>query len=390
MRIAMIGQRGMPATFGGIERHVEELGAELVERGHDVTVFCRPYYVPDRPVCHRGVALRYLPTVSTKHFDAICHSGLSTAAALARRFDIVHYHALGPGLLAPLPRWLSSAKVVLTVHGRDDQRAKWGVTARSVLRTASWMSARVPDATIVVSKELDLFYASRYGRATDYIPNGVVSRERRPSTALTRDLGLKRDRYLLFVGRLVPEKAPDLLIRAFRHVEGDLRLALVGGSSFSTSYVRQLRDLAAADPRVSLVGFQYGHALDELYTNAAAFVLPSALEGLPLTLLEAGSFGAPIVASDIPPHLEILGNRDRPGRRIFASGDEAELVDAIRRAIDDPAGERAGADSFRGHIVAGYRWGDNAERTEQVYRRILRQPAGRFRAPEAAASGGTR
>jgi len=382
----MIGQRGVPATFGGIERHVEELGAELVERGHDVTAFCRPYYVADRPDHHRGMRLRYVPTVSTKHLDAIFHSSLCSAAALGQRFDIVHYHALGPGLVAPLPRFLSRAKVVLTAHGRDDQRAKWGVVAQSVLRTASWMSARVPHATIAVSQDLTAFYANQYGRAADYIPNGVVPRNRRPPAAITEHLGLQPGRYLLFVGRLVPEKAPDLLIRAFRQIEGDVRLVIVGGSSFTTGYCSDLRELAAADRRVSLVGYRYGPALDELYTNAGAFVLPSSLEGLPLTLLEAASFGAPIVASNIPPHLEVLGRSDRPGRRIFASGNESELVAALRRVMEDPGTERAGADIFRDQVIASYRWDHAADRTEEVYRRVL-EPSRRV--PLGAGAGGS-
>src|SRR6266516_3040213 len=227
-----------------------------------------------------------LPTVGTKHLDAIVHSGLSTAAALAGRFDVLHYHALGPGMLALAPRCQPGARAVLTVHGLDDERAKWGLVARSVLKTAGWLSARVPDATIVVSRDLQRHYQQRHSRATMYVPNGVVITPAPASpTGVLARLGVEPGRYLVFVGRLVPEKAPDLLLRAFRRLRGEWRLVIVGDSSFTADYVKSLREQAAADPRVVLAGFVYGAELAELYASAACFVLPSLLEGLPLTLL---------------------------------------------------------------------------------------------------------
>ena len=166
MRIAMIGQRGIPATFGGVEHHVEELGSRLAERGHQVTVYSRSNYTSERQTIYRGMRPRYLPTVSSKHLDAIVHSTLSTVDAMLADADIVHYHAVGPGLPAVLPRYLSGAKVVLTVHGLDAERAKWSRSAQLVLRFGQWMSARVPDATIVVSRDLAHHFRDRYGRST--------------------------------------------------------------------------------------------------------------------------------------------------------------------------------------------------------------------------------
>lgn len=373
MRIAFIGQRGVPATFGGIEHHVEEIGARLADRGHDVTVFCRTNYTStERPDRYRGMRLCHLPTVGSKHFDAIVHSALSTVSAIGGgRFDILHYHALGPGLVAPLPRYLSASRVVLTVHGLDDERAKWGRVASAVLRTAGWMSARVPDATIVVSRALQAHYAARHGRDAVHIPNGVDEPEPQPAREIVDRFGLRPGDYLLFVGRLVPEKAPDLLIRAFGQIPGDLRLVIAGGSSFSDSYVDDVSRLAAGDARVLLTGYVYGDTLQELYANAAAFVLPSSLEGLPLTLLEAASHGTPVVASAIPPHLEVLGG-DAAGQRLFPPGDEAALVGAITRCIADPAGERAGAKVLRRRILQDYSWKAAVDATEAVYRQVLR------------------
>jgi glycosyltransferase involved in cell wall biosynthesis len=370
LRIAMIGSRGVPARWGGIERHVEELSALLVERGHHVTVFCRSNYVQERVPEHRGMRLRQLPTISTKHLDAIVHSGLATSAAIASSFDILHYHALGPGVMGVLPRFLSAAKVVQTVHGLDDQRAKWGRGATAVLRTAGWLSGRVPDATIVVSQDLRRHYQERHRCQAIYVPNGVVlPPPRPPATALAR-LGLLPGRYLLFVGRFVPEKAPDLLLRAFRQVAGDDRLVLAGNSSFTSDYVQGLREQAAEDPRVVLAGFVYGAELEELYSNAAAFVLPSELEGLPLTLLEAAAAATPVVASSIPPHLEVIG-QDGPGHRLVPPGDETALARALAGVLGNRARERAGAVALRDRVRRAYRWPDATDTTERVYRWVL-------------------
>lgn len=370
LRIAMVGQRGVPATFGGIEHHVENLGARLAARGHLVTVYCRTNYGTERPASYRGMTLRHLPTAGTKHLDAITHSAVSTAVAMTAHHDIVHYHALGPGLFSPLPRFLSGARVVQTIHGLDDERAKWGPAAKAVLSTAGWLSARVPDATIAVSRALADHYAGR-GRAAVYIPNGVDRPTRRAADEISRRFGLTAGSYVLFLGRLVPEKAPDLLIRAFRAIPGEHRLVIAGGSSFTDDYVQSLHDLAATDPRVVLPGYVYGNVLDELYSNAAAFVLPSALEGLPLTLLEAASYGAPIVVSDIPPHLEVVG-AEGPGHRVFPSGSAEGLTVALRRSLAGGGPEREGAERLGARVLANYRWEAVTDATEALYRRLVR------------------
>lgn len=369
LRIAVIGSRGVPATFGGIEHHVEELGARMVQRGHEVIVYARTNYVERPLTTYRGMRVVTLPTVSSKHLDAIVHSSLATVKAMGERVDVVQYHAIGPGIPAVLPRAFGRAKVALTVHGRDGERAKWGRGARTVLTAAEWLSARVPDATIVVSEDLARHYREAHHRPTDVIANGVdpgVPRE--PDQIRTR-WGLEAGSYVLFVGRLVPEKAPDLLLRAFRRIPGDRRLVIAGGSSFTDDYVRSLEREAAGDPRVVLAGYVYGDTLRELYTNAAAFVLPSFLEGLPLTLLEAASYGTPVVASDIAPHREIVRSSG-PGHRLFRAGSEQGLAEALGGALGDPVAERAAAATLRDDVLARYRWDDAVEQTLEVYERI--------------------
>ena len=362
----MIGQRGVPATFGGIERHVEEMSAGLVQLGHDVTVFSRPSYQPGFAREYRGINVRPAPTLGTKHLEAIVHSAVSTVMASARPPDIVHYHALGPGLLAPIPRFLTPSRVVLTVHGLDGDRAKWGRGAQAVLGAATWMSARVPDATVVVSKALAKHYMERYGRSTFYIPNGVSAVPPRPADEIRARWGLAERSYILFVGRLVQEKAPDLLISAFRQVQTNLRLVIAGGSSFTDSYVTQLHRMAEEDERIILPGYVYGSALEELYSNAAVFVLPSSVEGLPLTLLEAASYGVPIVASSIPPNVEVVGTDG--DARLFPPGDKQALVEALSAAVRE--GTQEGSSSrmrLRDRVLKDYQWQPAVQRLDEIY-----------------------
>jgi glycosyltransferase involved in cell wall biosynthesis len=370
LRIAMIGQRGVPATFGGIEHHVEEIGARLSQRGHEVTVFCRDNYVKEGRDEYRGMRLRHLGTIGTKHLDAIAHSAASTLRAMGDSFDVIHYHALGPGLVSIAPRLGSRAKVVQTIHGLDYDRAKWGGLARSVLKTAGWMSGHIPDATITVSRSLAKHYATRYGCRATYIPNGAASLRHRPTRRETERLGLQEGRYLLFVGRLVPEKHPDLLVRAFRRIPGDVRLVLAGGDSFTSTYVRSITSLAKHDERIILPGYVYGGTLESLYQNAAAFILPSCLEGLPLTLLEAIACGTPVVVSDIAPHREIVTD-DGPGHHVVPCGNEDALSGALASVLQHGQAERQGAAALREEVLRTYNWDGVADATEGVYSQVV-------------------
>jgi glycosyltransferase involved in cell wall biosynthesis len=269
--------------------------------------------------------------------------------------------------------------VVLTVHGLDYDRDKWGVGARAALKSAAWVSAHVPHATITVSKNLAEFYLERYGRAAHYIPNGVAAPVRRTPRLITERFGLRGGDFALFLGRLVPEKAPDLLLRAFRNVDTSARLVIAGGSSFTDDYVRELEALAARDPRVLLVGPVHGELLQELYTNATLFVLPSRLEGLALTLLEAASYRLPLVTSDIPPNREVIGT-DGPGGRTFHSGDEAGLTEALTATLGDLKAARVGAERLGDRVVREYDWEAATTATEAVYEQVLHRKGAARRA----------
>lgn len=369
LHIAMVGQKGLPATFGGIEHHVENIGARLVERGHRVTVYCRTSYSEVRVEEHRGMRLVTAPTIGTKHLDAIVHSATSTGKALAARADVVHYHGIGPGLVAPVPRFLSRSSVVMTVHGLDHQRAKWGAAAQAVLGAAHWMSGRVPDELVVVSQDLVEHYRDRSRHGVTYVPNGVVQQPAAPAHLLD-EFGLQPGRFAVSVGRLVPEKRADLLIRAFRRVEGDYQLAIVGDSSFSDDFSRHLRQLADGDPRVVFTGFAYGPTLAALYQHAGVFVQPSALEGLPLTLLEAVSNDCPVLVSDIAPHHEVLGTGSSRHRTVRVDDLEA-LTQALREMLGTELPPDPQARELRSKVVSHYSWDTATRELEQIYLRSL-------------------
>ena len=374
LHIAMIGQKGLPATYGGVEHHVEQIGKRLAARGHRVTVFSRRSYgdVPRGP--YLGMDIHPAPTIASKHLDAIVHSGTSTVLALRQGCDVLHYHALGPGLVAPLPRYASRSGVVLTVHGLDHERGKWGGPAQYVLGLAYWMSARVPNETIVVSETLRDTYVDRFGRTAQFIPNGV-EQPAPASPDLLAEFGLEPQKYLLFVGRMVPEKAPAALLEAYRGLDTQLRLVLVGGSSFTDTYTQEVRRLASDDPRVLFLGFIHGERLRALYQYSRLFVLPSLLEGLPLTLLEALSHGAPVVASDIPPHREVLGDSGS-GHALFRSGDLGSLQETLAQALTVDPRQSAELLRFRESILDQYDWDTATDALEQAYLRVAPPPAG--------------
>jgi glycosyltransferase involved in cell wall biosynthesis len=308
--------------------------------------------------------------VETKHLEAVVSVARATLATIGRKYDVVHYHAVGAALLSPVARLLTRAKVVVTIHGLDAERDKWGRFATIPLRVGTWLSAHVPHATVVVSKALGEVYCERYGRATTHIVNGCPTVHRQPAHLVEERFGLAPGSYALFVGRLVPEKAPDLLIEAFRDVPGDVRLVIAGGSSYTDGYVARLRELAAADPRVLLAGYVYGDDLAALYSNAGVFVLPSHLEGLPLTLLEAAAYGCRVVASDIPPHVEVL-RESQPGGHLFPAGDRDALAKALTEAFaSDPAVEEAGAAALSARVTTEYSWDRASTDTLALYRRL--------------------
>jgi glycosyltransferase involved in cell wall biosynthesis len=377
LRIAWIGSRGVPARCalgGGIERAVEELGGRLAARGHDLTVYCRSYYTRDGGDYH-GMHRVVLPTVKSKHLDTIVHAALASLHALGRRYDVVQYFAFGPSLLAWTPR-LTGARAVASVRTLEWQREKWGLLARAVLALGERASIHCPHATSTVSAPAKAYLEGKYGRTVVHIPNGVAAPVVRAPQAIV-ELGLVPGEYLLFVGRLVPEKGCHELVQAFATVRTGKALVVAGAPSYSEAYAAGLR--RAADARVRFLGHVAGPPLEELYAHAAAVVLPSHVEGLSNALLEAMSYGRCVVVSDIAENLVVVED----DAVIVPRGDVAALAAALQRVCDDPEladglGKRAAQ-----RALTRYSWDAVADATEALYRSLVDGPAGE---PEPAAT----
>lgn len=365
----MIGQKGIPATYGGVERHVEELSARLVELGHDVTVYSRPHYGRREVTEHRGVRVVMLPSIATKHLDAITHTAVCTAHAMRHGFDIVHYHAVGPALLSWLPR-VREIPTVVTIHGQDHLRPKWGWAARVALKAGQWTAVHGPAATICVSESLALDLQRTYGRRVDFVPNGVKLCTDTDDSILD-ELGIEPNRYILFAGRLVPEKGCHYLIDAWCQAGRPMPLVMAGDSSFSRDYVGRLRNMCA-DRRLLFPGYVYGPRLASLFRNAKLFVLPSDVEGLPIVLLEALGYGTPVLASDIPPNREVLGAMGD----MFEAGNVSELRDALGSSLAESASDCMEMNHLAERVALAYSWTSVARHADETYRRALRSPVG--------------
>lgn len=362
LSIAFIGGRGVGGTYSGIETYYEELGSRLAERGHAVTAYCRPYFTPGT-VSYRGIRVRRVPCVRSKHLETLSHSLLSTFDALRRDYDIIQYHAIGSAPLSLLPR-LFGRTTILSVRGLDWQRAKWGRFARTALKFGEWASVRCPTSTVVVSRTLQAHYASVHGRTPYFIPNAVVPCEHRAVEKIARH-GLRKDGFLLFAGRLSPEKGVHTLLEAMRPFADRMKLVLAGGTSYSDGYIDHLRQ--AAWDNVVFLGNVDRDTMQELYSNCYAYVLPSAMEGLSVGLLEALSYGACILATDIPENLEVIGSAGLT----FPFGDAGALRSQLGAILDDPHLVREYRRRATAHAQAQPDWDEVARRTEGLYYEIL-------------------
>lgn len=369
LRIAMVGTRGMPANYGGVETVVDVLARQLVRRGHDVTVFCRSEDYEHHPPMLDGVNLVYLRAAESPGIGAMAHALRSAIYCIGRDFDIIHFHALGPGLMSLLSRPLTRSTVVVTVHGRDDKRDKWGRAARLVLRFAASASARVPHSTLVVSRTLADEYADEFRRTTTVVPNSIRPiAPIEPGSTLER-FDLTPGRYFISVGRLVPEKAPHEMINAFKKALTTMPLVIVGGPAGTQQYVDHLHKLAQdSKNRIVFTGPLYGTELAEVITNAGSFVTSSHLEGLPTALIEAGRASLPIIASNLAPHCEILDtDTGTEGRRVYPVGDTEVMSQMFALVEGNLPDEQFGAKLFASELDERYAPERTAEVHEQAY-----------------------
>jgi glycosyltransferase involved in cell wall biosynthesis len=358
LRVAFIGGRGVVSKYSGIESYYEEVGTLLAGMGHQVTAYCRTYFTPPGKQ-HNGMQVVRLPTIRSKHLETLVHTFLSTIHVLTQPCDIVHYHALGPALFSFIPR-LVGKKTVVTVQGLDWQRKKWGRIASAVLRLGERAAVRLPTRTMVVSQALQKHYRAGYGVKTSYVPNGGLLRDRRlPDQIL--EWGLEPGEYILFLGRLSPEKGCHVLIEAYEKLNTDVKLVIAGASSYCDDYSRQLR--THASEQVKILDWVSGDALDELLTNAMIFALPSDLEGLSLALLDAMGAGLCVLSSDVAENREAVADSGFTFRR----GDAADLADRLRFLIANPTVRDAAGLAAKRRVREHYQWPKIAAEIERVY-----------------------
>ncbi len=385
MKIANIGLRGIPAQYSGIERAVEEIGTRMAARGHEVTVYCMAGRYVVRPRSYRGVRLRYVPTLPSKNLEMLVYSFLAAISGSLGGYDVLHFHALGPSMMACIPRALRK-KTVVTVQGLDWQRDKWGRLARAYLKLGEYASWRFAHETIVVSKSLQRHYRRRHSRDTRYIPNGIGHQNYAELDEAARRFGLQKAGYVVFVGRLSPEKNVHLLIKAFGGIPSPMRLAIVGGGG-EPSYLKEIQRLAANDARVLLTGPLYGRILEELVSNAFLFVLPSSIEGLPVALLEALSLGVPALVSDIAENVEALRQGDFDRGFLCPAGDRDGLRCALAHLLAHPHEVERKRGLGQEALRREYDWDGIAEETLRVYERVTGGHLAQPRTPSSHTPG---
>jgi glycosyltransferase involved in cell wall biosynthesis len=362
LRVAFIGGRGVVSKYSGIETYYEEVGKQLVQIGHEVTVYCRTYFTPALPE-RNGMRLVRLPTIRSKHLETLVHTVLSTIHAMTQRYDVVHYHTLGPALFSFFPR-LVRAKTAVTVQGLDWQRKKWHRFASAVLRLGERASVQLPNATMVVSQTLQQRYREMHGIEAFYVPNGGILRERSTPRQIL-EWGLDPGKYVLFLGRFSPEKGCHLLVEAFEQLDTDAKLVMAGASSYCDEYSRELR--THATDRIRMLDWVSGETLDELLTNATIFVLPSDMEGLSLALLDAMGAGLCVLTSDVPENREVVEGAGF----MFQRGSSTDLANLLRFLIANPTVREAAGRTAKRRIEEQYQWPKIAGNIEKAYFEIM-------------------
>lgn len=360
MNIAMVGTRGIPASYSGFETCVEELGSRLVKRGQEVTVYCRSHHITYPGDTYRGMRLVKLPSIRRKHLETIVHTFLSVVHAARQPFDVVLMFIVGNSPLTVIPR-LAGQKVVLNVDGPDWERAKWGRWAKRYLRLAEYLATRIPHAIITDARSVQAYYLTRYGVPSSCIAYGSDVEWTPPGEHLRR-YGLVPRGYILFVGRLVPENCVHHLVEAFDGLRTDLKCVIVGDAPYAEEYIRCLR--ATRTPNVLFTGYLFGEGYREFASNAYCFVEPSEVGGTHPALIEAMAFGNCVVVNDTPPNLEVM---EDAGLAYDGRKGAEDLRRQLQRLIDNP--ERV--DEYRRRAKerarARYSWDAVTEQYERLF-----------------------
>lgn len=367
MKVIVLGTRGFPNVQGGVEVHCENLYPLLAKKGCQVVVFSRKPYVNSACDNYRGVKLISLPCPKSKFLEAFFHTLYGVFVARKASPDILHIHAIGPSLFVPLARLLG-LRVVMTNHGPDYKRKKWGRLAKIVLALGEYLGTKYANSVICVSQSIADKIRRKYKRDVVVIPNGVAKAQISQSKNVIKKYGLTKGKYILSVGRFVPEKGFHNLLSAFSELQLDgWKLVVVGQADHEDRYSRNLKEQASKNNNVILTGLLNGEPLKELYSQAGLFVLPSYYEGLPIVLLEAMSYGLSCIASDIPANRNIELSEDR----FFKPGNVKRLAEKIRQFVDKPLSEEERRRQLN-MIAERYNWGRISDKTLEVYKQVAK------------------
>ena len=373
LRIAMLGHKRIPSREGGVEIVVYELSKRMAAMGHHVSCYNRrgkhvggaENEKVKKKTEYKKIMLKSVVTVDKKGLAAMTSSVFASIRAAFGKYDVVHFHAEGPCAMLWLPK-LFGKKCVATIHGLDHQRAKWGKFASWYIKSGEKCAAKYADEIIVLSESVKDYFMETYGRETVVIPNGVNPAKKVDLDLIYDDYGFEKDGYILFLARLVPEKGIRYLIDAYKQINTDKKLVIAGGSSDTSEFEAELREMAKYDGRIIFTGFVQGRPLEELYSNAYLYVLPSDLEGMPLSLLEAMSYGNCCLTSDIP---ECAGVTEDKGLT-FKQSDVEDLREKLQMLCDNPETVAQYKATAADYICARYNWDDVTERTLEVYREV--------------------
>lgn len=366
MKIALLGTRGIPASYSGFETCVEQLGQRLVQRGHDVTVYCRSHHITYEGTHYKGMRLVMLPTIANKYLDTLIHSFISSVHALPERYDIALYFIAGNSSVTWIPR-LVGTKTILNVDGLDWKREKWPTLAKKYIQFAEYLATKLPTAYVTDSQIVQNYYLDRFNSTSSCIPYGSEV-EILPAGETLEKYGLQPGKYVLFVGRLVPENCVHHLVDAFRDLETDLKCVIVGDSAYSQEYISMLKEQAEGDPRIVFTGYVFGKGYHELGSNALVFVESSGVGGTHPALVEAMAFGNCVIVHNTPENLETIGDA---GFAYDGKKGAADLKGVLKSLLDDPdLASRYGLLAQQ-YAKTNYTWDAVTDAYEQLFQKVL-------------------
>lgn len=374
MKIAMIGHKRVPSREGGVEVVVEELSTRLVKLGNNVDIYNRKgKNVQDKNIDkgkkrlkeYKGAKIITIPTINKKGVDALLYSFFASIRALFGKYDVLHYHAEGSCAMLWIPH-LFKKKIVVTIHGLDWQRAKWGGFASKYIKFGEKLAVKYADQIIVLSKGVQDYFKKQYSRDTVFIPNGVNKPEIREAKIIKEKYNLEKDSYILFLARIVPEKGLQYLIDAFKQIDTNIKLVIAGGASHTNDFLEEIKNKVKDDDRIIMTGFVQGQELEELYSNCLLYCLPSDVEGMPLSLLEAMSYGCNCLVSNIEENVQVTEDY----AITFKKGNVEDLKEKLEIMLDRDKNEEK-SESIQNYIVNKYNWDDIVKEVEEIEIKIL-------------------